>query len=312
MIGRLLKNLREIVLAAFLIITCAVMATLSPYFLTVSNLMDVARHLAEVGIIACGMTFIIMTGGIDLSVGSLLGLCGIVLGYSWPRLGGGGAIAAALLAGLAGGVLNGFFVTACALPPLIVTLATMALFRGLAMQISHAKPVSDFPTWFAWFGQGEFARTPTQLLIWAVVFALAIILVARTVAGRYASALGNNERAARVAALPVAWTKFTIYALTGLLCAVSAVIFTSRVATAKADAGEGLELDVITAVVLGGTAITGGRGTILGTLMGVLILGILRNGLSLAGISSVWQTIFAGSVLILTALLNRRLMHRSK
>jgi rhamnose transport system permease protein len=303
--------MRNLMLFVFLMLIAITMSWLSPEFRSPENLLDLSRHLAEAGIISLGMTLVIMTGGIDLSVGSLLGLVGIVLGYSWQPYGAVAAFALALFAGVAGGALNGVFVTAAKLPPLIVTLATMALFRGIAMIISQAKPVSHFPAWFPVLGQGGIGPVPTQLIVWFVLVGLALVLVGRTVLGRYAAAIGNNERAATVAALPVSRVKMAAYMLTGLMCAIAAIIFTSRVSTAKADAGEGLELEVITAVVLGGTSITGGRGTILGTFLGVLILGLLRNGLILAGISSVWQTIFAGVVLIVTALLNRQLTART-
>lgn len=287
------------------------MGCLSPEFRSPDNLLDLSRHIAEVGIMSCGMTLVIMTGGIDLSVGSLLGLCGIVFGYSFLAWGIGPALGLALLAGLLGGALNGTFISVLGLPPLIVTLATMALFRGIGYIISHAVPVSNFPDWFAIIGQGNIAGWPAQLVIWFAIVGVFLVLISRTVLGRYSAAIGNNERAAVVAALPVTRVKLLVYSLTGLLSAVAAIVFTSRVSTAKADAGEGLELEVITAVVLGGTSITGGRGTILGTLLGVLILGILRNGLILAGITPYWQMIFAGSVLILTAYLNRYMVART-
>ena len=302
--------MRNLILILLLGAVGIAMGFLSPEFRSPDNLLDLSRHIAEVGIISCGMTLIIMTAGIDLSVGSLLGLCGIVFGYSYQAWGVLPAFSLAFLVGLAGGLLNGAVIAAMGLPPLIVTLATMALFRGIAYIISHAVPVSEFPEWFAIIGQGNIAGLPAQLVIWFIVVLVCIMLVSRTVLGRFAAATGNNERAAVVAALPVARIKLAVYALTGLLAAVAAIVFTSRVSTAKADAGEGLELEVITSVVLGGTSINGGRGTIIGTFLGVLILGILRNGLILAGITPYWQMMFAGSVLILTAYLNRYMLAR--
>jgi len=283
------------------------MSVLSPYFLTPDNLLGLTRHLAEIGLIACGMTFIIATGGIDLSVGSLLGLCCIALGYAWQFWGPIPALSLCLLTGLTGGALNGTLIARAHLSPLIVTLATMAFFRGLAMVISKAQPISQFPPSFAWLGQGDLLTLPTQLWIWIFIALLTLFVALCTPFGRHVTAIGNNLRAALVAALLVSRIQTALYTGTGLLCAISAIIFTSRVATAKADAGLGMELEVITAVVLGGTPITGGRSNILGTCIGVLILGMVRNGLSLGGISTVWQAMLLGSILIITAIANRRL-----
>ena len=216
----------------------------------------------------------------------------------------------ALAVGLMGGALNGAFVARFHLPPLVVTLATMALFRGSAMTISQARPVSDFPDAFAALGQGELAWLPTQLWIWMAVYGTCWMVLQRMGIGRYLLAIGDSIRAARAAALPVAHLLLGTYAMTGLLCALAGIVYTSRVSTARADAGVGLELEAITAVVLGGTHITGGRASLSGTLLGVLLLGSVRNGLSLAGVSSVWQTILAGAILIATAALNRRLTDR--
>jgi len=302
---------RELTLLGILILLGGVLATRSPHFLTRDNLLELTRHLAETGIVACGMTLIIMTGGIDLSVGSLLGLAGIALGYAWKLWGVEAAVAAVVAVGFLGGALNGALITRAGLPPLVVTLATMALFRGGAMIISRAEPVSDFPEAFYWIGQGDLVGLPVQLVLWLLVVAAAAVVLARTPAGRYAAAIGDNERAARFAAIPVGTVKFWLYVATGLLSTLAAVIYTSRCSTAKADAGEGLELQVITAVVLGGTPITGGRGTILGSFLGVLILGFVRRGLTLARAPMLTQEILIGVILILTAILNQIVARRS-
>jgi rhamnose transport system permease protein len=305
-----MKVPREAVLLAALLVVGLAMSLVSPHFLKGANLLELTRHLAETGMIACGMTFVIMTAGIDLSVGSLLGLSGIVLGYAWHAWGAGIAVPLAFAVGLGGGLLNGGLITACRLPPLVVTLATMALFRGLAMVISRARPVSDFPAWFAVLGQGRIGPVPMQLVVWVILVVAADLLIRRTVVGRYATAVGANEHAARFAAVPVRAVKIGVYAATGLLSAVAAMVFASRVSTAKADAGLGLELEVIAAVVLGGTQITGGRGTALGTFIAVLILGFVRNGLSLAGVPAVWQVMLSGTILIAAGIGNERLGER--
>jgi rhamnose transport system permease protein len=299
------RHIRELVLLAVLVAMMGFMATRSEHFLEWDNLAELSRHLAEVGTVACGMTLIIMTGGIDLSVGSLVGLAGIAMGYAWKLWGTGAAFGTVLAVGVLGGAINGLLVTRVSLPPLVVTLATMALFRGGAMIISRAEPVSDFPAFFEWFGQGDVWGVPTQLLVWLAVAVAAALVVVRTPVGRYAAAIGDNERAARFAGLPVQGVKLCLYTGTGLLCALAAVIWTSRFATAKADAGAGMELQVITAVVIGGTPITGGRGTVLGSFLAVVLLGVARNGLNLAGVPSVVQEIILGAILVATAIANR-------
>jgi len=298
---------RQLALLVLLALLVGTMAFLSEFFLSASNLLGMTRHLTEVGIIATGMTLIIMAGGIDLSVGSLLALCGIVLGYAWQEWGVGlpGSIGLAFAVGGAGGALNGVLVTRGGFPPLVTTLGTMALFRGLALRISEAQPVSGFPAWFEWIGQGYVGPVPAQTLAWGAVALAVGAIVARTPIGPFTRAIGDNKRAARFAAVPVASLELGLYTATGLLTALAALISTARFSTARADAGAGLELEVITAVVLGGTAITGGRGSLLGTLLGVLILGVARNGLTLAGVEQEWRSMMTGTILIVAAIVDR-------
>ena len=312
-VHRFRKSYRELGLVGVLGLLMLVMGFFSPNysFWDAENLLGLPRHLAEKGIIACGMTLIIMTGGIDLSVGSLLGLAGIALGYTWLSWGLLPGVGMALLAGSVGGLINGLLITRWALPPLVVTLATMALYRGVAMIISRAQPVSNFPESFGWWGQGHLGPLPVQFFVWVLTVVLFVLIVERTTVGRYSTAIGDNERAARFAALPVTRIKLWLYSASGLLCAVGAILYTSRVSTAKADAGLGWELEIITAVILGGTQITGGRGTILGTFLGVMILGVVRNGLTLMGMKEEWQFMMAGIILIVTAVVNERMVERA-
>jgi rhamnose transport system permease protein len=193
----------------------------------------------------------------------------------------------------------------------VVTLATMALFRGLALGISQGQPVSQLPPGFAGLGQGSLGGAPVQLWVWMAVVGLAGLVTTRLVWGRWVRALGDNELAARHAAVPVGRVQICLYALSGLSSAVAGLIFCARVSTARADAGVGFELEVITAVVLGGTRITGGRGSVSGTLLGVILIGTIRNGLNLLGLASVWQAMVAGAVLVGTAVVNERIaLHR--
>ena len=303
---------RDVGLLAVFLLLLITLSAASPWFLTADNLQGLARHLAEIGLVACAMTFIIMAGGIDLSVGSLMALCGVVFGLAWSVVGPWPAALLALMTGIMGGTLNGLLISVGHLPPLVVTLATMALFRGVALGISQGQPVSALPTGFDWLGQGMVGGIPVQLCIWLAVLSCSVLTARRLSWGRWVRAIGDNERAARFAALPVVRVQTLLYILTGLSSAVAALIFTARVSTAKADAGMGFELEVITAVVLGGTPITGGRGSLWGTFLGVLLLGTLRNGLTLLGVSSVWQAMLAGVVLVATAILNQRLSGDSR
>ena len=190
------------------------------------------------------------------------------------------------------------------LHPLVVTLGTFALFQGLAYGLSGADAVSDFPAWFAYFGQFYAGPIPGQLIIFVVAVAVVWVILSRTRFGRYVYAIGNNEEAARFSGVPIRRVKLALYSGIGLLVAMAAVIYTSRVSTARGDSGLGLELDVISAVVLGGASIYGGSGTIGGTVLGVLIIATLRNGLILAGVPSTWQLFILGILLLVAVFLN--------
>jgi rhamnose transport system permease protein len=299
----------EAVLALVLVAALIVLATLSDRFLTADNLLNQGRLMAEVGLVALPMTLIIVTGGIDLSVGSIMGLCAIMLGYGWQNLGLplGLSIAMTLALGALAGLVNGLIITRIGVPPLITTLATLALYRGLAEGISQARSVRGYPEWFFALGQGEIAGVPTQLWLLLAAILVFAVLLARTTFGRMLYAIGNNETAARFSGLPVDRAKLAIYALSGLTAGLAACIFVSRVTTTRSDMGSGLELDVIAAVVLGGTSIFGGTGTILGTVLGVMLVQLLKNGLALTGVKGDATILVIGTVLILSILLSNLL-----
>jgi len=296
---------REVVLLGVLIILMIVMSLLSPLFFTVGNLLNTSRFFVEVGLMALGMTLIIISGGIDLSVGSNLGLVSVAVGFSYAAgLPLPLAIVFGLVVGLAAGLFNGLFITLLDLHPLVVTLGTFALFQGLAYGLTRAEAVSDFPGWFAYFGQAYFGPVPLQLFIFILAVAVVWLILSRTSFGRYVYAIGNNEEAARFSGVPVRKVKLALYAGIGLLVAMASVIYTSRVYTARGDSGVGLELDVISAVVLGGASIYGGSGTIGGTVLGVLIIATLRNGLTLAGVPTTWIVFVLGVLLLVAVFLN--------
>jgi rhamnose transport system permease protein len=292
------------VLLVILVAALAVLALQSEQFLTTDNLLNQGRLMAEVGLVALPMTFIIVTGGIDLSVGSMLGLSAIVLGYSWKNLGLPleAAILVAILTGTAAGFVNGWFITRIRVPPLIMTLATLALYRGFAEGISQARSVRGYPDWFFWFGQGDLLGVPVQLWVLLVAFLLCWLVLARTTFGRALYAIGHNEVAARFSGIPVARCKLVAYTLSGFMCGLAGFIFVSRVSTTRSDMGTGLELDVIAAVVLGGTSIFGGVGTIAGTAIGLVLIQLLKNGLALTGVKGDATIVVIGTVLILSIL----------
>lgn len=300
------------VLAFILILALLLLSTQTDRFLTTENLLNQGRLMAEVGLVALPMTFIIITAGIDLSVGSILGLTAIILGVSWKNFGLPleGAIIVALAVGTFAGFVNGWFITRINVPPLIMTLATLALYRGLAEGISQARSVRGYPEWFFQLGQGEVFGVPTQLWILLIAIIIAWVLLAYTVFGRSLYAIGHNEIGARFSGIPVDRYKMMIYTASGFMASLAGCIFVSRVSTTRSDMGTGLELDVIAAVVLGGTSIFGGVGTIAGTVLGFVMIQLLKNGLSLTGVKGDATIIVIGSVLILSILLTNFIQHR--
>jgi rhamnose transport system permease protein len=302
---RALATSHEGVLFLILVAALVVLAHQSDRFLTTGNLLNQGRLMAEVGLVALPMTFIIITGGIDLSVGSILGLCAIVLGVIWHNLGLPleVAIGVTLLIGALAGAINGWFITRVGVPPLIMTLATLALYRGLAEGISQARSVRGYPEWFFRLGQGEVLGVPTQLWLLLVAIVLAAIVLAYTAFGRSLYAIGHNELAARFSGIPVDRYKLAIYTLSGFMAGLAGYIFVSRVSTTRSDMGTGLELDVIAAVVLGGTSIFGGTGSIVGTVLGVILIQLLKNGLALTGVKGDATIVVIGAVLILSILI---------
>ena len=281
---------------------------LTPHFLTVSNLLNVAQQTAINAVIAVGMTFVIITAGIDLSVGSIMALAGVVLGSA---LQAGVPLPLALLValgvGLLCGVINGALITFGGLPPFISTLGMMSVARGAALMYTQGRPVSGFDENFRFLAAGEVMRIPTPILIMLGVYFLAHFALTRSKLGRYAYAIGGNEQAALLSGVNVKFYKSVIYGLSGMLSGLAAIILTARLNSAQPIAGMMYELDAIAAAVIGGTSLMGGEGTIVGTLIGALIMGVLRNGLNLLGVSSFLQQIVIGSVIIVAVLLDMML-----
>jgi len=304
---------QETVLTLIMILAVLVLSTQTDKFLTTDNLLNQGRLLAEVALMAMPMTFIIITGGIDLSVGSILGLTAIMLGYSWKNLGMPleVAIIFALAVGTLAGFINGFFIVKLGVPPLIMTLATLALYRGLAEGISQARSVRGYPDWFTQLGLGYVLGVPSQVWIVLIAIIISAVILARTTFGRSLYAIGNNELGARFSGIAVDRIKLLIYTFSGFMAALAGYIYVSRVTTTRSDFGTGLELDVIAAVVLGGTSIFGGSGTIFGTVIGLITIQLLKNGLSLSGVKGDATIVIVGIVLIASIMVNNFIQRRT-
>lgn len=298
---------QEGLLLIILLVVMFILSRMSTQFLTASNLLALTRLFVEVGLMTLPMTMIIITGGVDLSVGSMFGFTSVMLGATWQYLGFPLplAVIATLVIGILCGTFNGLLVTRVRLPPLIVTLATLAIYRGLAFGVSQARSVRGWPESFQFLGQGYVGPFPVQFLLWVVAAIAVALFLGRTAYGRYVYAIGNNEVGARFSGIPVDRIKLALFAFSGFMASLAGTIFVARVTTTRADAGTGMELDVIAAVVLGGTSISGGSGSILGTTLGLLIISLLRNGLTLAGIKGDATVIIIGAVLVLAVWLNR-------
>jgi len=284
---------------------------LTPHFLTVSNLLNVAQQTAINAIIAVGLTFVIITAGIDLSVGSILAFSGVVLasalsaGMPIPV-----AITLGVLVGLACGSINGLLIAYGKLPPFISTLGMMSVARGAALMYTNGRPISGFSAEFRFLATGEIFSIPTSIVIMIVVYIVAHFILTKTKLGRYVYAIGGNEEAARLSGINVAAYKIIVYGICGLLSGLAAVILTARLNSAQPIAGIMYELDAIAATVIGGTSLMGGEGRVMGTLIGALIMGVLRNGLNLLGVSSFLQQTIIGSVIIIAVLVDMTLKRR--
>jgi rhamnose transport system substrate-binding protein len=289
-------------------------AALGRNFLTADNAGEIVRASAEVGLLALALTPVILTGGIDLSVGSLLGLCAVVLGASAKEAGLPlpAAAAAAVLTGAAGGALNALLVARLGIPPLIVTLGTYSLFRGLAEGLTAGvRSYSGFPDAFLFLGQGRIGVVPTQLVVLGVVAVGVGLLVHRMAAGRALRAIGFSPEGARYAGLATHRRTAAVYVLSGLCAGAASLLYVARLGQAKADAGTGFELMAITAVVLGGTSIFGGRGSVGGTLLGLAVLAVLQNGLRLADLPTELAGVVTAVLLLVALGANRVLLSRT-
>lgn len=295
-----MKRLQRLLPFLSLIVLFVTLIIASPHFLTATNLSSVIRQTVVINIMALGMTVIIISGGIDLSVGSILGLGGLVGAMAMER--GVPIVLAVLigvLTGLACGLLNGVLITNLKIAPFIVTLGTLGIYRGLALIISNGLPVHKLPAAFSILGEGAIAGVPYVLLL-LIVCAIAVhILLEHTRLGRYAFAIGSSPAAAVYAGIPVAFHIAAVYSIGGMLTGLAGMIEASRLMTGQPTAGQGYELQAIAAVVIGGGSLRGGEGSVVGTLVGAFIMGLLSNGSDLLGISNYVQQVVIGAVIIL-------------
>jgi len=296
---------------------CLLLSLLSEQFFTVANGWNIMRQVSVNICISIGMTLVILTGGIDLSVGSILALCGAVTaslisyGITWEAMNmyiGFGPLGAVLIGvslGFSLGWFNGWTITRFKVPPFVATLAMLTIARGLTMLWTKGFPINGLGEHFAFLGTGWFLGIPMPVWITFVVVALAVLLTNKTKFGRYIYAIGGNERAARLSGINIGRVKMTVYAIAGLLAGVGAMIVTSRLDSAQPNAGMGYELDAIAAVVIGGTSLSGGKGTIMGAVLGGCVIGVLNNGLVLLNVSPFWQQVVKGIVILLAVIIDK-------
>lgn len=310
---RLLGHGRQLSTLVGLLALCALLWILTPYFLTPSNLLNVMEQTAINAVVAVGMTFVIVSGGIDLSVGSIVALSGVVMASALQADWGAPlAIVAGLLVGASCGLANGLLITRGRLPPFIATLGLMSVARGAALVYTEGRPISGFGAGFRSLATGRVLEIPVPVILTAALYLAAHFVLTRTRFGRYVYAIGGNEEATRLSGVAVRFHKTMVYALAGAMSALAAVLLTARLNSAQPIAGIMYELDAIAATVIGGTSLLGGEGTLGGTLIGALIMGVLRNGLNLLGVSSFLQQIVIGVVIIGAVLIDSALKRPGK
>lgn len=291
-----------------LICICIILSVTTPNFFSAQNLLIVLRQVSINGILAIGVTFVIIAGGIDLSLGSVIALTGVVAASfahpeTFPLI---VPLLLALLTGVIVGTVNGLTITLGKVAPFIVTLGMMTIARGLALVFSNGRPVTNLSPSFNFIGGGDLLGIPVPILLFALIIGVAIIILNKTRLGRYIYAVGGNETAARASGIRVNRVKLFAYIICSTLAALAGIVLASRITTGQPNAGIAYELDAIAAVVIGGTSLLGGKGSITGTVIGVLIIGVINNGLDLLNVSSYYQQIIKGIIIIGAALLDRK------
>ena len=304
-----MKYMSELTTVIALIILMAVITIINSNFLTANNLLNLLLQVTSNALIAFGMTFVILTGGIDLSVGSILALSSALtaglLGSGMPVA---LAILISLILGCILGMMNGLLISYGKLAPFIVTLATMTIFRGATLVYTNGNPITKGLSdtfLFQFLGQGYIVGIPFPVIIMFIVFIVLYVLLHKTAFGKSVYAIGGNEKAAYISGVKLNKVKIIIYSISGMMASISGLIITSRLSSAQPTAGASYEMDAIAAVVLGGASLSGGKGRILGTLIGALIIGVLNNGLNIIGVSAFWQQVVKGVVILIAVLIDR-------
>ena len=298
--GIRIRNFGKYVLLIVLVAICIALSMTTSRFFTVQNLMIIVTQVSINALLAFGVTFVIITGGIDLSIGSIVAVTGVVAASfahpdTYPVI---VPIGVGLAAGLLFGAFNGFVVTRTKVPPFIVTLGTMTIGRGLALILSKGRPISNLSDSFNFIGGGKVLGIPTLIIILVVFFAICTVILRKTVIGRYMYAVGGNEQAAKASGIQLSRVKMVVYTLCGGLAALAGILLTSRITTGQPNAGAGFELDAIAAAIIGGTSTSGGAGTMTGTLLGALLIGVISNGLDLLNVTSYYQQVVMGIIII--------------
>lgn len=290
-----------------LLIICIVAAILSPNFLSVTNLFNVVKQITVAGIVGCGMTFVILTGGIDLSVGSILGLSGVMAAGVLASTGNVVlAILTALGIGLVCGIVNGFWVAQCGIPPFIATLGMMTLLRGCVLVYTKGSPISIKSDVYKFIGKGSVLGVPFPIILLIVLYLIAHFVLSQTGYGRSVYAFGGNREAARLSGISTKKTEWLVYTINGLMCGIAAVVLTARLGSAQSTTGEGIEMDAIAAVILGGTSLSGGTGFVLPTVVGAMIMGIIDNILTLMNVNPHATSIVKGAVILIAVLVDKK------
>ncbi|HDR9488252.1 TPA: ABC transporter permease [Burkholderia aenigmatica] len=290
-----------------LVLLCIALSFANQYFLTVGNIADILRQTAINGILAVGMTYVVLTAGIDLSVGSTLALAGIVSASLVtgphavsPALG----LGAGLLVGMVAGAVNGLLVARLSIPPFVATLGMLSAARGLTYIYNDGMPVTDLPDGYLSIGTGAIAGVPVPIIVFAIVVVLFWFVLRYTTYGRYVYAVGGNAKSAKTSGISTGKIIFSVYVIGGLLAGLAGIILAARTTSALPQAGVSYELDAIAAVVIGGTSLSGGTGSLGGTVVGALLIGVINNGLNLLGVSSYYQQVVKGVIIVGAVLLD--------
>ncbi|GAB3601509.1 ABC transporter permease [Microbacterium tumbae] len=300
MTSALLPRVKELGILLVFIVLVIAFSLMTPHFLDPTNILNIARQIATLGICAVGFSFVLITGGIDLSIGYQISLNVVVTGMLMAQFGvpWGVAVLIALVLGTAVGLLNGLIITLTGVAPLIVTLSMMMILNGVSYLLSKGLPIFGFPAGFSMLGQGAIAGIPVSVYVLVLVWAIGLFILNKTYIGRYFYAIGNNVEAARLSGVNTRRTIILVYALCGFFTAIGAVLLLSRLNSAQSATGAGFEFSVLTACVLGGISVMGGRGSLFGAFVGVLIVGVLDNGLVLLNVSEYVQLVIKGAILL--------------